>query len=117
MMAPSKAMIMVVVVTNCASTSPFVMVLATAVPTSAPARLVVAAMAMARRGVSALVETPIAMELAVSWKPLMYSNANATSRTVSRSSMIRVASGVLQHDMEDDVAGVAAAVDDFSSSS
>ena len=42
------------------------MVLATAVPQMAPRRLVVAARNTAWRGVSTLVETTVAMELAVS---------------------------------------------------
>ena len=39
---------------------------------------------MASRGVRTLVDTTVAMELAVSWKPLMYSNTRATRITVSR---------------------------------
>src|SRR5436190_8618716 len=63
------------------STSPDEIVLATAVPHMAPTRLVTAAMTTAWRGVRTLVETIVAMELAVSWKPLMYSNASATRIT------------------------------------
>src|SRR5262249_12062497 len=50
---------------------------------------------------------------AVSWKPLMYSNASATTRTAMTRPRLTAASGVLQHDGVDDVAGVAAAVDRF----
>ena len=55
------------------------MVLATAVPQRAPSRLVVAASATACIGASTLVATTVAMELAVSWKPLMYSKTSAVS--------------------------------------
>ncbi len=55
-----------VIVTTPASTRPPVMVLATAVPSNAPKRLVHAASTTAWRGVSTLVETTVAMELAVS---------------------------------------------------
>ena len=46
-------------------------VLATSVEISAPTRFITAARASATRGVSALVETATAMELAASWKPLV----------------------------------------------
>ena len=49
-----------------ASTSPEEIVLATAVPHSAPIRFVLAASTTAWRGVRTLVETTVAMELAVS---------------------------------------------------
>ncbi len=89
------------------------MVLATAVPHSAPIRLVVAARATACRGVSTLVATTVAMELAVSWKPLMYSKTSAMRTTERRSVSTAGSSGVLQHDLEGDHARVAAAVDDL----
>lgn len=63
------------------------MVLATAVQRSAPSMLVVADMTMAWRGLSTLVETTVAMELAVSWNPLMYSNSRATRMTTKMSVM------------------------------
>ena len=59
------------------------MVLATAVPQKAPIRLVQAASMIAWRGVSTRVETTVAMALAASWKPLMYSNTTATTMTSS----------------------------------
>ena len=59
------------------------MVLATAVPQKAPTRLVSAARRIACRGVSTRVETTVAMALAASWKPLMYSNTRATTMTAS----------------------------------
>jgi len=73
--------------TNRASTRPEETVLATANPASAPIRLVHAAIKIAWRGVSTLVETTVAIEFAVSWKPLMYSNINATSMTTMTSSI------------------------------
>src|SRR5690348_6124134 len=54
-----------------ASIRPVAMVSATAEPSNAPARLVVAASSTACLGDSTLVATTVAMELAVSWKPLM----------------------------------------------
>src|SRR6185312_7738953 len=57
--------------TTPASIRPEAMVLATAVPISAPIRLVTAARSTALPGVSTFVATTVAMELAVSWKPLM----------------------------------------------
>src|ERR1017187_2642877 len=53
-------------VATCASTRPEAIVAATAVPKNAPMRLVTAASITACRGVSTLVETTVAMELAVS---------------------------------------------------
>ena len=55
--------------------------MATAVPQKAPTRLVNAASMIACRGVSTRVETTVAMALAASWKPLMYSNTTATTMT------------------------------------
>ncbi len=72
-MAASKAQI-----SNCGPASitpvltmPAAMVAATAVPHSAPIMLVIAASSTACPGESTLVATTVAMELAVSWKPLM----------------------------------------------
>ena len=56
----------VAIVTTLVSTKPLPMVEATAPPSSAPVRLKNAAMAMACRGVSTLVETTVAMALAAS---------------------------------------------------
>ena len=81
--APSRPQISVSLVTQWASTSPWPTVVATAVPASAPHRLVTAASAMACEGVRTLVPTTAATELAVSWKPLMNSKTSATTMTVS----------------------------------
>ena len=53
------------------SMMPEPMVLATLPPKKAPKRLAIAAMPSATRGVSARVETEVAMALAASWKPLV----------------------------------------------
>ncbi len=52
-------------------TSPDAIVLATAVPASAPTKFAVADRAIAYSGLRARVETEVAIALAVSWKPLM----------------------------------------------
>ena len=46
-------------------------VLATSCPRKAPTKFMTAAMIRAMRGVSARVETDVAMALAASWKPLV----------------------------------------------
>ncbi|MNY65108.1 hypothetical protein D3C86_2023230 [compost metagenome] len=55
--------------------------LATPVNISAPIKFISAAIIMAVRGLSARVETEVAIALAVSWKPLMKSNASARNIT------------------------------------
>ncbi len=64
--APINAQKIVGMVTTCRSTIPFPIVEATAVPVSAPVRLKNAAIAIACRGVSTLVETTVAIALAAS---------------------------------------------------
>ena len=54
-------------------------VFATLVETSAPARLNTADSASAARGVSARVDTDVAIEFAASWKPLVKSKPSATT--------------------------------------
>src|SRR5689334_20438170 len=89
------------------------MVLATAVPDKAPTRSKMAAMATAWVGVRTLVPTEVAMALAVSWKPLIYSKTMAT-RSKTRIKLIRdPCSGMFQDDMEDDVTSITAAIEDF----
>ena len=58
------------------------MVAATAVPVSAPIRFITAARITAQPGASTLVATTVAMELAVSWKPLTNSNTSAARITI-----------------------------------
>ena len=70
-MAPTRAAATTSPPSACGVISPAPMVLATAVPVSAPTKLAVALMAIATRGLRARVLTEVAMALAVSWKPLM----------------------------------------------
>ena len=70
--------------------------------------MVVAARRIANRGVSTFVETTVAIELAVSWNPLMYSKINAARMTVKR--RVMRPSGILEYDMVDDVPRIAAPV-------
>src|SRR6185312_13562932 len=65
--------------TTPAFSRPEAIVAATAVPISAPNRLVTAASNTAWPGESTLVATTVAIELAVSWKPLMEVKASANS--------------------------------------
>src|SRR5687768_1627885 len=67
------------------SIRPLVIVFATAWPVSAPTKLSTAAIMMAAPGLSTRVATTVATALAVSWKPLMKSNATASTITRARS--------------------------------
>src|SRR5690606_40137327 len=100
-----------VTLTTSVSTNPEAMVFATAVPMNAPIRFIVAARITAEPGDSTLVATTVAVDLAVSWKPLMNSNTSAASTTTSTRVSIGPASAVLQRDFVGDHAGLAAAVD------
>ena len=53
------------------SMMPLPTVLATSVPRKAPTRFITAAMTSATRGVSARVDTEVAIAFAASWKPLV----------------------------------------------
>src|SRR5690606_34457473 len=93
-------------------TMPVAIVAATAVPVSAPSRFMQAARITACPGVSTLVATEAAIELAVSWKPLMNSKTSAAATTTRTSvSMAPAPSRILQHDLVRHHAGLAAAVD------
>src|SRR6266478_6065745 len=87
MNAASTAASTVHIVKTSASTKPLPPVEATAPPRSAPVKLKNAAIAMACRGVRTLVETTVAMALAASWKPLLYSKMTAARTTVRKSNM------------------------------
>jgi hypothetical protein len=63
------------------STMPFAIVAATSKETNAPAKLRTAAMATACRGPIARVETVVAIEFALSWKPFVKSKKSATATT------------------------------------
>src|SRR5688572_16128762 len=67
---------------------------------------------IAWRGVSTFVETTVAIEFAVSWKPLMNSKASAT-RMTTRMSVMSATSGVLVSDQFRHAADVAAAVENL----
>ena len=59
---------------------------ATASERNAPTKLSTAARATATRGDIARVEIDVATELAVSWNPLVKSNASAVATTIQRTS-------------------------------
>ena len=63
---------------------PLPTVCATPVPSSAPARFITAAMSSAARGVSALVDTDVAIALAASWNPFVYVKSRAVAITARR---------------------------------
>ncbi len=69
--APIRAAATTAGVVVLSSTSPAPIVLATAVPANAPMKLNAVAMMIALRGERARVATDVAIEFAVSWKPLM----------------------------------------------
>src|SRR4249919_3850805 len=113
MMPPISAQRITCEVTVMTSVSirPDAMVLATAVPQNAPTRLVEAARMTACAGDSTLVATTVAIELAVSWNPLMNSNSSAVATTTSTRVSIVVVSAVLEDDLVRDDTRLAAAVD------
>jgi hypothetical protein len=72
----------IVGVTASASTMPLATVAATSSEMNAPTKLRTAAMSTAARGDIARVEMLVAIALAVSWKPLVKSNASAVATTM-----------------------------------
>src|SRR4029450_9753710 len=66
-----------------ASTIPFAIVAATSIETNAPRKFRIDAEITAARGESALVETLVAIELAVSWKPFVKSKKSGTTMTAT----------------------------------
>ncbi len=66
MIAPTSAARIVIIVTTPVSTNPLPIVLATAVPVSAPTRFPTAASMIAWRGVRTFVETTVAIAFAAS---------------------------------------------------
>ena len=80
-MSPAK---ITVVVTSSASTMPLATVAATFSEMNAPTKFRIAASVTAVRGASARVEIDVAIALAVSWKPLVKSNASAVATTMTR---------------------------------
>ena len=71
-------------VTASDSTIPLPTVAATLSEMKAPAKFRTADSATAKRGDIARVETDVAIALAVSWKPLVKSNASAVTTTMTR---------------------------------
>ena len=71
------------------STIPLATVAATLKEMKAPAKFSTAAMATARRGESARVDTLVAIEFAVSWKPFVKSKNNATATTATSVTVTR----------------------------
>ena len=78
--SPAKITVGVIFVS---STSPLEIVFATWTERNAPTRLRTPAMSTAVRGFSAPVAIEVATALAVSWKPLVKSNANAVTMTTT----------------------------------
>src|SRR3954466_14517451 len=84
MIAPIRPANTIVGVMKSASTIPFATVAATASEMNAPTKLRIAANVTATRGGSARVEIAVATTFAVSWKPLVKSNASAVPTTRTR---------------------------------
>src|SRR5918995_4835228 len=102
-MRPAKTIAGVI---RSASTMPLAIVAATSSDRNVPAKLRTAASPTASRGDSARVEIDVATALAVSWKPLVKSNARAVATTIQRTmseSTWRPQSGVLDGDALEDV--------------
>ncbi len=73
-----------------ASTIPDAIVAATASETNAPSTFSTAALSTAARGESARVETLVAIEFAVSWKPFVKSKKSATTTTATSVEVLRL---------------------------
>ena len=82
--APTRPANTTVEVTWDVATMPWPTVAATFSEMNAPAKLSREAMPTATRGGSARVEIVAATEFAVSWKPLVKSNASAVATTIPR---------------------------------
>src|SRR3954469_1873647 len=103
-MAPMRPAKITVVVMRSASTMPLAIVAATSSEMKAPTKFRIAAIVTAVRGASARVEIDVATALAVSWNPLVKSNASAVATTIHRISGSCI-SGVLDRDALEDVRG------------
>ncbi len=82
--APTRPARRMLSVMAAGSTIPFATVAATLKEMNAPTKLRIAAIATAFRGESARVETLVAIEFAVSWKPFVKSKKSATTTTATR---------------------------------
>src|SRR6185295_6346625 len=100
--------------TTARSIIPLPMVLATLVPrTKAATKLKKAAQATALWGDRTRVETTVAIEFAASWKPFRKSNVSATrmmKTTWAVAAVKGAPSGVLDHDVADDMGVVLALI-------
>jgi hypothetical protein len=90
--APTSAAKTTVVVTTCTSTNPCPTVSATFREMKAPTKLSTEASAIACRGPIARVEIEVATTLAVSWKPLVKSNASAVKTTTTSTMSVLIPS-------------------------
>ena len=86
--APSSPANTIGRVTTFWSTMPFAMVAATLMDRNAPTKLRTPHRVTAARGFSALVAIEVATALAVSWKPLVKSNATAVTTTMTSRSVL-----------------------------
>src|SRR3954451_2386217 len=111
--APTRPANTTVVVTAPASTMPEPTVAATFSEMNAPAKFRIELSATAKRGDIARVDTDVAMAFAVSWNPLVKSNASAVTTTITRMTSLPegMALGVLDHDALERVRHVLAGVD------
>src|SRR5215208_3565306 len=98
-------------------TMPVAIVAATCSDRNAPTKFRIAASVTATRGAIARVEIDVATAFAVSWKPLVKSNASAVATTIHRTRSLSMTlyrsarSGVLDHDAFENVRRGLAGVD------
>src|SRR5215210_1862594 len=97
-------------------TMPLAIVAATSSDRNAPTKLRIAAIVTATRGAMARVEIDVATAFAVSWNPLVKSNASAVATTIQRTTSFAMSrgkrrSGVLDDDALEDVRRRLAGVD------
>ncbi len=71
-------------------TIPLAIVVATAIEMNAPMKLSTAEIRTATIGLSAPVAIDVAIALAVSWKPLVKSNATAAAITITRTRVVEL---------------------------
>ena len=79
-----------------ASTMPLAIVAATCSDRNAPTKFRIAASVTATRGAIARVEIDVATAFAVSWKPLVKSNASAVATTIQRTTSLSIRKSVLR---------------------
>src|SRR5690348_2065731 len=111
--APTSPLNTTVVVTALVSTKPLAIVVATFSEMNAPTKFSSEANTTACLGPIARVEIDVATTLAVSWNPLVKSNARAVPTTMTRrmSPLISTSLGVLDHDAFEDESDALGGVD------